>query len=126
MTLRPSSCQTLIGAIALGGSLVLGCAGQLRPPTAADVALASARWPGTTLADLQQGQRTYSARCSTCHALYRPDAFPAQKWQGFVEEMVVRAKLSPDDVRDIVRYLVTAAEAPGGPVSLAGKNPTTH
>jgi mono/diheme cytochrome c family protein len=127
MTLRPPKVRASLTALALGLGLAGGCAGQLRPVTPSDAIAASARWPGTTVADLQQGQRKYADHCSTCHALYRPEAFPAQKWQGFVAEMVVRAKLGPDDVRDIVRYLVTAADATRTPHTVAanGGAPTT-
>lgn len=123
MTLPHRLRSTLGLGILLGSLAAVGCAGQLRAPTPADAAFASARWPGTTVADLQVGQRKYSEHCSSCHALYRPEAYPAHKWQGFVDEMVVRAKLAPDDVRDIVRYLVVAAEAGKGPTQVAS---TTH
>jgi hypothetical protein len=102
---------TKLALVAVGLSgLMGGCAAQLRTPTMADAVHASDRWPGTTVADLQVGQRKYVEHCSSCHSLYRPDAYPAHRWQGFVDEMVVRAKLGPDDVRDIVRYLVVSAE----------------
>jgi hypothetical protein len=102
-----------------------GCAGQLRAPTLADAVHASNRWPGTTVADLQVGQRKYVEHCSSCHTLYRPDAYPAHRWQGFVDEMVVRAKLAPTDVRDIVRYLVVSAEA-GAPATQAVASDSGH
>jgi hypothetical protein len=102
-----------------------GCAGQLRAPTLADAVHASNRWPGTTVADLQLGQRKYVEHCSSCHTLYRPDAYPAHRWQGFVDEMVVRAKLAPADVRDIVRYLVVSAES-GAPATQAVASDTTR
>jgi mono/diheme cytochrome c family protein len=118
---RTNAALLAVTVAALAG----GCAGQLRAPSAADAALANARWPGTTVADLQLGQRKYADRCSSCHALYRPEAYPAHRWQGFVDEMVVRAKLAPDDVRDIVRYLVVSAEASAGPrvTASAGSTP---
>jgi mono/diheme cytochrome c family protein len=97
------------GALALAG----GCAGRLRAPTPADALLADTRWPGTTVADLQQGQRKYAEHCMGCHELYRPEAYPASRWEGFVQEMVGKAKLQPDDVRDIVRYLTVTAQALG-------------
>jgi hypothetical protein len=116
MSLRASLGSRIALGIVLGSGVAMaGCAGQLRAPTMADAARAGTRWPGTTVADLQQGQRKYGDRCSSCHALYSPEAYPAHKWQGFVEEMIDRAKLAPDDVRDIVRYLVVAAESGTAP-----------
>ena len=100
---------------AFAASLVVtlfgGCAGRLRAPTPADALLAETRWPGTTVADLEQGQRKYAEHCTGCHELYRPEAFPAAKWEGFVAEMTDKAKLQPNDVRDIVRYLTVTAQA---------------
>jgi hypothetical protein len=88
-----------------------GCAGQLPLPVAADAARASVRWPGTTVANLQRGRELYVNRCSGCHALYRPQTFPADKWRGIVVEMTDRSKLAPDDAETVIRYLTAAADA---------------
>lgn len=91
-------------------ALPAGCATPLRAMSLADEARASSRWPGTTLADLQRGQELYVGHCSTCHQLYRPEAYPADKWRGFVNEMLGRAKLEPPQGQDVIRYLTVAAE----------------
>jgi len=97
---------TLAFAAALGG-----CAGQLHVPVEADAARASQRWPGTTLGDLQRGRGLYVNNCSSCHTLYRPEVFPSSKWRELVGEMTERAKLTPDEVETIVRYLMASADA---------------
>jgi mono/diheme cytochrome c family protein len=103
---------TLLLALCAAAS---GCAGQLHVPVEADAARASQRWPGTTLADLQRGRGLYVNHCSSCHTLYRPEQYPADKWRGLVGEMTERAKLSADQVETIVRYLEASADArPGG------------
>jgi mono/diheme cytochrome c family protein len=95
----------------------VGCAGQLRAPTPVEATIASSHWPGTTVADLERGRGLYLERCSSCHAVYRPEAYPAEKWQGFVEEMVDRAKLAPPQARDVIRYLAAAAESARNPAA---------
>lgn len=90
----------------------LGCAGQLPPPTEADALRASARYPGTTVADLTEGRRLYVERCSGCHALVRPQAKGPDEWPKLVAEMTERAKLPEATAQQIVRYLVVASGAP--------------
>jgi mono/diheme cytochrome c family protein len=92
--------------------LLAGCAGQLPPPTDADALRASARYPGTTVADLARGRQMYVEHCSGCHALVRPDRKGPDEWPKLVAEMTDRAKLSDDIAQEILRYLVTASGAP--------------
>lgn len=114
--------------------LVLGLGGacatqQIHDPGAADVAAATERWPGTTVADLQHGRSLYASHCSSCHALYRPEAYSADKWRGFVTEMIGRAKLAPTEADDVIRYLVVAAElgtTPPRPVASNAFRPSTN
>jgi hypothetical protein len=97
---------------ALSLLFLAGCAGQLPPPSEADALRASARYPGTTVADLARGRKMYVERCSGCHALVRPDRKGPDEWPKLVAEMTDRAKLNEDVAQEILRYLVVASGAP--------------
>src|SRR6185436_14929611 len=73
---------------------VAGCAGRLAPPTEADALCASARFPGTTVAQLSHGQKLYIDRCSTCHALPNPQHKSPDDWPKMVDEMKERSRMS--------------------------------
>jgi len=98
--------------LALLSLLAVGCAGQLPPPTEADVLRASTRYPGVTVADLTRGRKLYVQHCSGCHALVRPQTKAPDEWPKLVAEMTERAKLDQPTVQEIVRYLVVASGAP--------------
>jgi len=92
--------------------LAAGCAGRLPPPTEADALRASARFPGTTLAQLAHGQKLYIDRCSSCHALPHPQQKRPDDWPRMVDEMKERSRMSDTVASEISRYLVVAAAAP--------------
>jgi hypothetical protein len=98
-------------AIALSLSAV-GCAARLPEPNAADAARAAKAWPGTTVSDLHRGKQQYMQRCSGCHGLIDPHRFEAGRWPTFVKEMSGRLNITGDDLVDLTRYLVVAADAP--------------
>ena len=96
---------------ALAASLLAagGCAAALRQATPEDAVRLAPRWPGTTLGDLQRGRSLYVRRCSGCHNVFLPRAFPSEKWPGLVDEMAVKARLGPGERDDMVRFLVAVA-----------------
>lgn len=100
-----------LASAALAGSLLAagGCAAALRQATPEDAARLVPRWPGTTLADLQRGRSLYVRRCSGCHNVYLPRAFPPEKWPRLVDDMAVKARLGPGERDDVVRFLVAVA-----------------
>lgn len=93
--------------------LLAGCSAALPFPQPADVGTAQAGWPGTTQADLERGRAVYVRRCGGCHRLHGPkDVAPAQ-WPAVVAKMGPRAKLSPPEAADVLRYLAVLGAAPG-------------
>jgi mono/diheme cytochrome c family protein len=101
MSIRPALLLLLLAG---------GCASRLPPPTDADALRASARWPGTTLANLVRGRALYIDHCSGCHVLHLPTERPPAAWPGIVTEMEKRSRLDPEKSTALVRYLVIAAE----------------
>jgi mono/diheme cytochrome c family protein len=102
---RRLAAAALVAAALIAG----GCAAALRQATPEDAVRLAPRWPGTTLEDLQRGRSLYVQRCSGCHNVYLPRAFPPEKWPGLVDEMAVKARLGPGDRDDVVRFLVAVA-----------------
>ncbi len=92
-------------------AFLVGCAGQLPPPTEADAIRASMRWPGTTVEALAHGRSLYVDHCSGCHRLYRPDRYAPERWPAFVREMSERSKLAEAEAEPVIRYLIVAATA---------------
>jgi mono/diheme cytochrome c family protein len=99
-------------ALAIGLLLFAGCAGQIPPPTEADALRASARFPGTTVADLAHGRTLYIQHCSGCHALFRPQDKPPEVWPKILKEMTPRSRLTEAKIAEISRYLIVASTAP--------------
>jgi cytochrome c5 len=109
------------GRFALGLAAALAglaaCAGQQLPePNSADLALARAEDPSVALEDLQRGRETYARRCSNCHALRAPSDHSPSDWGAEVTRMQREhaVRLTPDEERDILRYLraASARQAP--------------
>lgn len=102
--MKPKSLAVVL-ALAIGA--LAGCASSLGTPTSADARLVAARWPGTTLGELQQGRRLYVATCAGCHNLRDPASLPPERWEKEVNEMRGRkgVHLGADDARLIIRYL---------------------
>lgn len=108
--MKPASLRAAMWVLAA----ILGCGGGLREPTAADASLAAKRWPGTTLALLNEGRTLYVRRCGTCHALYAPTELAEPEWRESIAEMRERAHVQPREEDLILKYLV-AVGASGRP-----------
>lgn len=55
------------------------------------------------------GRTLYVRKCSACHTLHLPAAYPAERWPAIMEAMKGEAKLTEEEARDIERYVLTAA-----------------
>jgi mono/diheme cytochrome c family protein len=96
-----------LGLASILGALVLGtgCAGSAPPgATAADAARAH-----TSIAALDQGRSLFMAHCGACHAPPSPSSQPVSAWPGHVDEMQIRAHLTPQEASLVKQYLVTMA-----------------
>ena len=71
--------------------------------------------PAAELAELQLGRRTYIAKCSGCHALYRPTRGDGAHWRRWVGEMAERSHLHPDERGHILDYLGLVCIPGSGP-----------
>ena len=91
---------------------VAGCAPMLAPVSSADVARATARWPGITLGELEHGRALYAVKCTSCHELMSPHRHRPDEWPDEVHRMLRSAHLTPAEGDLITRYLVTASGSP--------------
>jgi mono/diheme cytochrome c family protein len=72
----------------------------------------SVQWPATTAADLERGRVVYVRRCSACHTLVLPTTHAAEDWPALVEVMSDRARLTPSEKTDVVRFLMALTTPP--------------
>ena len=98
-----------LSSILLAGAI--GCAAGLPPVTELQAERASERWPGTSVAQLEQGRALYQGRCGNCHQLFSPGHFPEQRWRVEIAEMRERAHLSAEQENLIFQYLATASSS---------------
>ncbi|HYF03778.1 MAG TPA: hypothetical protein VEC36_10410 [Patescibacteria group bacterium] len=83
------------------------CAAVMMPiPNSADAARAAEKFPGTTMADLDQGKVNYERHCQRCHALYDPKSEPEAEWREIVPHMAKKAKIDAATEQSILRYVV--------------------
>ena len=73
----------------------------------ADAARASAKYPGASLATLQQGKSLYEENCSKCHGLKSPSAYNEEEWGKHVKRMAPKAKIDKATEGLILQYVVT-------------------
>jgi len=92
----------------------VACVSALPETTLGQLAAARATEPDLSLEDLQRGRATYMKRCGSCHALRSPSERPAEAWPLEVQRMQTQhqVRLTPEEQRDILRYLGAASRAP--------------
>jgi mono/diheme cytochrome c family protein len=102
-------CLAFLLLAALG---LVACARAVLPTAGpADVQRATARWPGTSEAELARGRQLYQGHCASCHLPVMPHVVPADEWPMHVGEMKERAHLSEHEAELVTRYLVTMSTA---------------
>ncbi len=103
--------KNLIIVIALLG-LTSCLATKLAAPTQVDVDRAQAKYPNTSLEDLNRGKILYETNCKGCHKLYKPRSKNEQEWNKIVPIMVRKVNkksmiLDEKSQQDILRYVIT-------------------
>ena len=106
MSLKKNLCV----ALAVVGSVLAACAGQIPRATPQQIQLAAQQWPGVTSAALDEGRSRYISRCSACHTLYRPREYTRAEWPSIVERMQKEGDISDQDKEKILQYLLALSE----------------
>ena len=99
------------GVMASSALASVACMSALPVPTPGQLAAARATEPELSLEDLQRGRETYARRCGNCHTLRSPRDRSAEAWPLEVQRMQSQhhVRLTPDEQRDILRYLGAAS-----------------
>ncbi len=79
--------------------IVVACSQNLYIPTAATIKDID------RLAALTEGRKLYIAKCSSCHNLYKPETYSAEKWTNELNEMKEKAMISDYQAGLILKYL---------------------
>ena len=88
---------------------------KLLTPTQADADRAAQKFPGMTLADLNQGKAAFEKNCTMCHSMKNPASKTEDKWRKTVPIMVGRANKKTERIdsatqESILRYLITMSK----------------
>src|SRR5688572_26276175 len=99
-------------------AFIVSCSAKLYTPTQSDADRGAAKYPGLSLADLNEGKATYEQKCQTCHGLKSPSSKDEAGWNKIVPPMVakVNKKAGREEINEarkdqLLRYLVTMSNA---------------
>lgn len=88
------------------GLALIGCGRPWLPvATPADATRAQARWPDTSVDELNRGRTLVLRRCSGCHQPPSPNQRTAAAWPAEVAAMAERAGLKADEHPALTHYL---------------------
>ena len=76
---------------------------------ASAAACATALPPATP--ETEAGRAIYSAKCHSCHRLYKPDRVVPEKWPALLDKMSEKAKLTPDEEKAVLDYVLASQSA---------------
>ena len=91
--------------------LVWACSATVLTPAQSDVDRGASKFPGMTLADLNEGKTIYEANCGKCHGLMKPSALNEDGWRNIVPPMAQKAKLDSKAEQLVLQYVVTMSGA---------------
>lgn len=102
--------------VVLASVVLAGCfAAKKSIPTQADADRGAAKFPGYSLAELNEGKTLYETNCGTCHGLKKPTSEPESEWRRIVPIMVKKVNkdklvLNARSEDLILRYVVTMSK----------------
>jgi nitrate/TMAO reductase-like tetraheme cytochrome c subunit len=99
-------------------TIAAACTVRLIPPTQSDVDRVSAKYPGYSLTELNEGKALFVQTCNRCHRLKNPTSRNEIKWAEIVPTMIKKlnkkeGKVVIDDKQQesILRYIITMNSA---------------
>ena len=89
-------------------SVVTACA-SFKPltPTQSDADRAAIKYPGATLADLNEGKSIFELKCHKCHSLKKPFNKSEAIIQSALPRMAKKAKIDSRQEELVLKYLLT-------------------
>jgi hypothetical protein len=76
-------------------------------PSQGDADRAAQKFPGTTLADLNQGEAIFEKSCKKCHSLKKPFRKSEEEIRSVLPKMAKRAKIDDKQQDLVLKYLLT-------------------
>jgi cytochrome c5 len=76
-----------------------------------DAERAATKFPGATLASLNEGKQHYENNCGTCHGLKSPTSESEAEWRNIVPDMAQKAKVDSKTEDLILQYVITMSMA---------------
>ena len=103
--------------LALSLLIITACSVKLMTPIQSDVDRVSHKFPGYSLAELEQGKANYENKCTMCHGLKNPKSESEEEWRKIVPNMVKAANkktetIDPKTEESILKYVITMSSAP--------------
>lgn len=89
---------------------MVSCKPMLMMPDAVDAERAQSLNLDVTADELQVSHKLYINKCGSCHSLYLPSQYDKDKWSKVIPEMAGRAKLTSDEQKKILTYLIVMSE----------------
>ncbi len=81
-------------------------------PTQSDADRGAQKYPGLSLADLNQGKAIFEAKCEKCHSLKRPFMVSNADVEKIMPKMAMKANLDHKSADLVLQYLLTMKSAP--------------
>lgn len=96
-------------------TLLLGlvaCGTSKMALTQADVDRGAQKFPGLTLADLNQGKTDFETHCGKCHGLKKPQGRTEEQWREIVPRMAKKngSGIDAKTEKSILSYMVTMSK----------------
>ena len=95
-------------------SLFAACSVKLIAPAQSDVERVSAKYPGYTLTELNDGKALFEQTCTRCHRLKNPASRNEDKWKNIVPKMMTKLNkkegkqvLDDKQQESILKYIIT-------------------
>ncbi|HTB25594.1 MAG TPA: hypothetical protein VK711_09485 [Puia sp.] len=92
---------------------------KLAAPQQSDIDRVSTKYPGYTLAELNDGKALFQQTCDRCHKLKNPTSRDETKWDAIVPKMIKKLNnkegktvIDEKQQESILKYLVTMSSAP--------------
>ena len=70
---------------------------------------------------LVQGRQIYVAKCAKCHKFYDPAKYSDEDWQMWMTRMGKKAKLKPEQLEILSRYIEDTYRSPARTIAPAKK-----
>lgn len=80
------------------------------------LSVAQKRWNGTTQADLDEGKKIFTTKCTKCHEEMKIAPRSEKSWLHEIDDMSPKADLTADEKLKLTKYILSVREA---------NNPTT-